>query len=78
MPDNTSETTWTSAILAETMEQEETKKEETLIDISRSIEPWTKLGMDIFIIEDKDFLIKVDYTTNYFERDLLLADLEFH
>ena len=27
--------------------------------------------MDIFIIEDKDFLITVDYTTNYFERDLL-------
>ncbi len=33
--------------------------------------PGTKLGMDIFIIEDKDFLITVDYTTNYFERDLL-------
>ena len=49
--------------------------------------------MDIFTIEDKDFLITVDCITNYFEMDLfkdktaegvilkcrlISADLEFH
>ena len=56
-------------IPSEVMEQY--RRKETLIDKSIPIEQWTKLGMGIFSIEDKDFLITVDYKTNYFEMDLL-------
>ena len=29
--------------------------------------PWAKVGMDLFSMESKDYLIIVDYTTNYFD-----------
>ena len=46
--------------LAEAMEQFRRNNSEILIKISRAIKPWTKLGMNIFTIEDKDFLSTVD------------------
>ena len=34
--------------------------------------PWAKVGMDLFSMESKDYLIIVDYTTNYFDTSQLL------
>ena len=33
--------------------------------------PWTKVGMDLFTLKSKDYLLVVDYTTNYFDISLL-------
>ena len=33
--------------------------------------PWTKVATDLFELDDKDYLLVVDYTTNYYDISLL-------
>ena len=35
--------------------------------------PWEKVGMDLFELNNRDFLITVDYYSNYFEVDRLTS-----
>ena len=34
-------------------------------------QPWSKLGIDIFSLKTEDYLVTVDYYSDYFELDLL-------
>ena len=43
----------------------------TLMPVETPSRPWEKLGVDLFSFDNKDFLIKVDYLSNYWEIDKL-------
>ena len=38
-----------------------------------SDEPWEKLGVDLFTIANRDYLVTVDYFSSFWEIDLLLT-----
>ena len=47
------------------------QKQESEIKHDIPDRPWTKIGTDLFVLNSNDFLIVVDYTTNYFDLSLL-------
>ena len=53
------------------LEAKPRNQKETLIQHAPSSEPWEKLGMDLFTIENKNYLVTVDYYSNFWEVDLL-------
>ena len=44
---------------------------ETLMMHDIPLRPWEKIGLDLFTFDDKDYLITVDYFSNFFEIDYL-------
>ena len=44
---------------------------ETLIQHVPSDEPWEKIGVDLFTITNRDYLVTVDYFSSFWEIDLL-------
>ncbi|XP_060084279.1 uncharacterized protein K02A2.6-like [Ylistrum balloti] len=47
------------------------QQKEPLISHEVTARPWQKIGIDIFTLNQRDFLITVDYFSNYFEVDRL-------
>ena len=47
------------------------QKQETEIKHDIPFTPWSKIGTDLFTLYSKDYLVIVDYTTNYFDLALL-------
>lgn len=47
------------------------QQKEPLISHEITNRPWQKIGIDIFTLNQRDFLITVDYFSNYFEVDRL-------
>jgi hypothetical protein len=43
------------------------QKKETLRNHEIPATPWTKVGMDLFTFKNRDYLVIVDYFTNFFE-----------
>ncbi|XP_021370584.1 uncharacterized protein K02A2.6-like [Mizuhopecten yessoensis] len=50
---------------------ENRQQKETLISHDVPERPWSKVGCDLFTIHDKDYLITVDYYSNFWEVDHL-------
>ena len=44
---------------------------ESIIKIERPDVPWTTLGMDLFTYNDRNYLVFVDYTSNFIEKDCI-------
>ena len=44
---------------------------ESIIKIERPDVPWTTLGMDLFTYNDRNYLVLVDYTSNFIEIDCI-------
>ena len=44
---------------------------ESIIKIERSDVPWITLGMDLFTYNDRNYLVLVDYTSNFIEIDCI-------
>ena len=47
------------------------QQKETLMNHSLPERPWSKVGTDLFSIENIDYLVTVDYTSNFIEVDRL-------
>ena len=50
------------------------QQRETLIPHERSSQPWAKVGIDMFALDKRNFLITVDYWSNFFELDQILGE----
>ena len=50
------------------------QQRETLIPHERSSQPWAKVGIDMFSLDKRSFLINVDYWSNFFELDQILGE----
>ena len=50
---------------------ETTQQNETLQSHGVPNRPWAKLGADLFTFQEKEYLITVDYYSNFFEVDRL-------
>ena len=50
---------------------EKSQPKETLISVESPSRPWERIGVDLFTFDNKDFLITVDYFSNYWEIDKL-------
>ena len=50
---------------------EKSQPKETLISVESPSRPWKRIGVDLFTFDNKDFLITVDYFSNYWEIDKL-------
>lgn len=48
-----------------------TQAKETLMSHEVPSHPWEKIATDIFTLEDKDYLVTLDYYSNYWEVDRL-------
>ena len=48
------------------------QQKETLLSHDVPDRPWTKVGIDMFLFHDKNYLITVDYYSNYWEVDYLI------
>ena len=46
---------------------EANQPKEPLMPVETPSRPWEKIGVDLFSFDNKDFLIKVDYFSNYWE-----------
>ena len=47
------------------------QRKETLTPHPRSDTPWQKIGLNLFSIHDRDYLVSVDYLSNFWEVDYL-------
>lgn len=47
------------------------QQKETLISHEVLSRPWAKVGTDLFVFDSKDYLITVDYFSNFWEIDYL-------
>ena len=55
-------------------EYDAANQKETLLSHAIPSRPWKKVGIDIFMFSDKNYLITADYYfSNYFEIDRLLS-----
>ena len=52
---------------------ETSPQKETLMSHELATRPWEKIGVDIFDFDDENFLITVDYFSNYWEVDKLIS-----
>ena len=50
------------------------QQKETLQPHSRPTRPWAKVGVDMFSLDKRNFLITVDYWSSYFELDQIIGD----
>ena len=50
------------------------QQRKTLIPHERSSQPWAKFGIDMFSLDKRNFLITVDYWSNFFELDQILGE----
>lgn len=50
---------------------EKSQPKETLMSVESLSRPWERIGVDLFIFDNKDFLVTVDYFSNYWEIDKL-------
>lgn len=50
---------------------EKSQPKETLMSVASLSRPWERIGVDLFIFDNKDFLVTVDYFSNYWEIDKL-------
>ena len=50
---------------------EASQPKEPLMSVETPSRPWEKIGVDLFSFDNKDFLIKVNYFSNYWEIDKL-------
>ena len=50
------------------------QQRETLQQHSRPARPWAKVGVDLFSLDKNNFLITVDYWSNYFELDQIMGE----
>ena len=46
-------------------------QKETLIQHKEGVNPWSKIGIDLFEIKDRNYLVTVDYYSNFLEVDYL-------
>ena len=47
------------------------QQKETLMPHDVPSRPWAKVGTDLFMFDNKDYLITVDYLSNFWEIDYL-------
>ena len=50
------------------------QQKETLQSHSRPTRPWAKVGIDMLSLDKRNFLITVDYWSNYFGLDQIIGD----
>ena len=49
------------------------QSKEPLISHETPTLPWSKVGVDLFVFENRTYLITVDYYSNFFEVDYLTS-----